>query len=123
MTNRWRTPNLPIVVAVAPHDAAHLVGRGHRPSVDRQHHVTGLEPERGRVIDLGDQHTRRVIVDGIASLVRLEDRDRRVMMRDPGGDAIDAVLAALGAAQAFATADHSAIARHARYPREGHLYF
>ena len=69
------------------------------------------------------RRTRRVIVDGIASLVRLEDRDRRVMMRDPGGDAIDAVLAALGAAQAFATVDHSAIARHARYPREGHLYY
>ena len=45
------------------------------------------------------------------------------MMRDPGGDAIDAVLAALGAAQAFASVDHSAISRHARYPREGHLYF
>jgi hypothetical protein len=35
---------------------------------------------------------------------------------------IDAVLASLGAAQAFAAADHDAIARHARYPREGHLY-
>jgi len=54
--------------------------------------------------------------------VCIGDRDRRVMMRDPGGDAIDAVLAALGAAQAFAAADHDAIARHARYPREGHLY-
>ncbi|MDF2770834.1 MAG: hypothetical protein K0S86_327 [Geminicoccaceae bacterium] len=69
------------------------------------------------------RRTRRLIVDGIASLVRLEDRDLRIMMRDPGGDAIDAVLAALGAAQAFATVDHSAIARHARYPREGHLFF
>ena len=28
-----------------------------------------------------------------------------------------------GLAQAFATVDHSAIARHRRYPREGHLYF
>ena len=35
---------------------------------------------------------------------------------------IDAVLAVVGAAQAFAAADHDAIARHARYPREGHLY-
>jgi uncharacterized protein DUF429 len=65
---------------------------------------------------------RRTIMSGIASLVRVGDRDRRVMMRDPGGDAIDAVLAALGAAQAFAAVDHEAIARHARYPREGHLY-
>jgi uncharacterized protein DUF429 len=67
--------------------------------------------------------TRRVIVAGIAGLVELGDRDRRVMMRDPGGDAIDAVLAALGASQAFASVDHSRIARHPRYPREGHLYF
>jgi hypothetical protein len=69
------------------------------------------------------RRTRRVILDGTASLVRIEDRERRVMMRDPGGDAIDAVLAALGAAQAFATVDHSAVARHPRYPREGHLFF
>jgi hypothetical protein len=67
--------------------------------------------------------TRRIIVDGIAARVRVTDRRRRVMMRDPGGDAIDAVLAALGAAQAFATVDHSAIARHRRYSREGHPYF
>jgi hypothetical protein len=66
---------------------------------------------------------RRTIIAGIAGLVRIGTRERRVMMRDPGADAIDAVLAALGAAQAFATADHSAIARHGRYPREGHLYF
>jgi hypothetical protein len=67
--------------------------------------------------------TRRVILDGIAARTNIDARARRVMMRDPGGDAIDAVLAALGAAQAFATVDHSAIARHRRYPREGHLYF
>jgi len=67
--------------------------------------------------------TRRAIVAGIAGLVQIGGRERRVMMRDPGGDAIDAVLAALGAAQAFASVDHSVIARHPRYPREGHLYF
>jgi hypothetical protein len=66
--------------------------------------------------------TRRVIIDGIEAIVRVTERHRRVMMRDPGGDAIDAVLAAIGAAQAFATVDHAAIASHARYPREGHLY-
>ncbi|MHC4055809.1 hypothetical protein, partial [Bradyrhizobium sp. 25ACV] len=66
---------------------------------------------------------RRAIVAGLADLVLISDRDRRVMMRNPGGDAIDAVLAALGAAQAFESVDHIAIARHARYPREGHLYF
>ncbi len=36
-------------------------------------------------------------------------------------DALDAVIADVGAAQAVAAADHRAIARHPRYPREGHL--
>ena len=67
--------------------------------------------------------TRRAILAGLSVLVDFDTRARCVMMRDPGGDAIDAVLAALGAAQAFATVDHSAIARHRRYPREGHLYY
>lgn len=66
--------------------------------------------------------TRHAILDGISRAVRVGARDRRIMMRDPGGDATDAVLAALGAAQAFATVDHTAIARHARFPREGHHY-
>ena len=44
------------------------------------------------------------------------------MMRNPGGDAIDAVLAAVGAAQAWHITDHTAVARHPRYPREGMLY-
>jgi hypothetical protein len=44
------------------------------------------------------------------------------MMRNGGGDALDAVLAALGAAQAWQAADHRAIARHPRYRREGRLF-
>ena len=43
-------------------------------------------------------------------------------MRDPGGDALDAVIAAAGAFQAWHAADHPAIAKHPRYRREGYLY-
>ena len=43
-------------------------------------------------------------------------------MRNPGGDALDAVIAALGATQAWQLADHRVIARHPRYRREGRLY-
>jgi hypothetical protein len=68
------------------------------------------------------RRTRHTILDALARLVRIDPRDRRVMMRNPGGDAIDAVLAAVGAAQAWHLADHRAVARHARYPREGMLY-
>jgi hypothetical protein len=66
--------------------------------------------------------TRRVILDWLAGRVAFDDRFRRVMMRNPGGDALDAVIAAVGAARAVAAADHRAIARHPRYPREGHLF-
>lgn len=66
--------------------------------------------------------TRHAILAGLLPLVKIDDRHRRVVMRNPGGDAIDAVIAAAGAARAVEAADHRAIARHDRYPREGHLY-
>jgi hypothetical protein len=66
--------------------------------------------------------TRRVILDHMARRVSIDARHRRVMMRNGGGDAMDAVLAAIGAEQAWRAADHAAIARHPRYPREGFLY-
>lgn len=73
-----------------------------------------LTPKRRR--------TKRVLLDAITRFVRIGDRYRRVIMRNPGGDALDAVIAAVGAARAVAAADHRAIARHPRYPHEGHLY-
>jgi hypothetical protein len=66
--------------------------------------------------------TRHAILAGLAKLVRIGDRHRRVVMRDPGGDALDAVIAAVGALRGVRDADHAAIARHDRYPREGYLF-
>jgi hypothetical protein len=43
-------------------------------------------------------------------------------MRNGGGDALDAVVAAVGAARAWQTSDHQMIARDRRYVREGRLY-
>jgi hypothetical protein len=73
-----------------------------------------LEPKRLRV--------RRAILAGLARHIEIGDGRRRVMMRNGGGDAIDAVIAALGGALAWRAADHKQIARHPRYPREGKLY-
>lgn len=47
---------------------------------------------------------------------------RRQMMDDPGGDAIDAVLAAAASWSAVSSVDHLEITRHARYPAEGYVY-
>jgi hypothetical protein len=66
--------------------------------------------------------TRRAILDGLTPHVRISPEDRRAIMRNGGGDALDAVIAAVGAADGFRSADHAAIARHPRYPREGRLY-
>jgi hypothetical protein len=67
-------------------------------------------------------HTRRAILDGLARHVDIAPGQRRVIMRNGGGDALDAVIAAVGGAHAWADADHRQIARHPRYPREGRLY-
>ena len=44
------------------------------------------------------------------------------MMRNPGGDALDAAIAAVGAWQRWTMADHAAIRRHPRYRFEGYLF-
>jgi hypothetical protein len=66
--------------------------------------------------------TRRVLLDWVSSHVVFGPTHRRVMMRNGGGDALDAVLAAVGAACGWRDADHRAIARHPRYRREGRMF-
>lgn len=66
--------------------------------------------------------TRHAILAGLAKAVRISDRHRRVIMRNPGGDALDAVIAAVGALRGFREADHRALARHPRLTREGWMY-
>ncbi|HJT76724.1 MAG TPA: hypothetical protein VJ739_05935 [Gemmataceae bacterium] len=66
--------------------------------------------------------TRNAILAGLAGHVQISEGHRRVIMRNGGGDALDAVIAALGGIQAWEAADHRHIARHPRYPREGRLF-
>ena len=66
--------------------------------------------------------TRRTLIEAISIQVKISAQHCRTIMRNPGGDALDAVIAALGAAQSFHTADHPAIARHPRHRFEGFLY-
>jgi len=68
------------------------------------------------------RRNRHRILAGLAPLVQVDPQFRRLIMRDPGGDALDAVIAAAGAWQSFHATDHAAVARHHRYPREGRLY-
>ena len=66
--------------------------------------------------------TRGLIFDGLAPLIEIDAPLRRRMMRNPGGDALDAAIAAVGAWQRWTTADHASIQRHPRYRWEGYLF-
>jgi hypothetical protein len=66
--------------------------------------------------------TRRVILRALEHYIDIPPRDRRTIMRNGGGDALDAVIAAVGAFQSWRHADHAQIARHDRYPREGYIF-
>jgi hypothetical protein len=66
--------------------------------------------------------TRHRILEGIQSHIDISAAQLRTIMRNPGGDALDAVLAAVGVWQAWRRVDHRGIAAHARYPREGLVF-
>ena len=84
-------------------------------------HRNYKQPQGGRLA-AKRLRTRRVILAGMAGYVGISGAHRRAIMRNGGGDALDALIAAVGAARAWHTADHGWIARHPRYPREGRLY-
>jgi hypothetical protein len=71
-----------------------------------------------------EQHraTRRSILGGVRKFIQISPAMVRRMMANPGGDALDAVIAAVGTWQAYTTADHAAIAVHPRYSIEGRVY-
>ena len=66
--------------------------------------------------------TRRAMLAGLARQIDISDAHRRVIMRNGGGDALDAVIAAVGGFQSWTSCDHAHVARHPRYRREGYLY-
>ncbi len=66
--------------------------------------------------------TRGHLFHGLSPLIEIDAALRRRMMRNPGGDALDAAIAAVGAWQRWTTADHAAIRRHPRYRFEGFLF-
>ena len=84
-------------------------------------HQNYKQPQGGP-LTLKRLRTRRALLNGLAHHVEITPGQRRVIMRNGGGDALDAVVAAVGGAHAWVDADHRHIARHPRYPREGRLY-
>jgi hypothetical protein len=85
-------------------------------------HQNYKQPEGG-ALTARRRRTRHEILAGLAPLVAVPDDLRRRVMRDPGGDALDAVIAAAGAWDAFGATDHAAVARDGRFSREGYQYY
>jgi hypothetical protein len=84
-------------------------------------HQNYKQPAGGKLTPIR-LRTRRTILAALDRYIGIAEPHRRVMMRNGGGDAIDAVIALVGGREAFQAADHRAIARHPRYRLEGHLF-
>jgi hypothetical protein len=65
---------------------------------------------------------RRIILDAIRSRVALPDNFVRIIQRNGGGDALDAVLAAVGGWESWRATDAKALQNHPRYRREGRIF-
>lgn len=65
---------------------------------------------------------RRLILDQVRARITISDTHLRVIQRNPGGDALDAVLAGIGAWESWQTTDPAALSAHPRYPREGRIF-
>jgi hypothetical protein len=68
------------------------------------------------------RRTRRTILSALDQWIDVPPTLRHRIMRNPGGDALDAVLAAVGAAFRWDTLNHREIAAHRRYRLEGYVY-
>jgi hypothetical protein len=79
------------------------------------------QPEGGR-LTARRRAVRREIFAGLAARVSVPNALRLRALRDPGGDALDAIVAAVGAHVAWRERDHRAIARDSRAMSEGVLY-
>ncbi|QDV87836.1 DUF429 domain-containing protein [Planctomycetes bacterium TBK1r] len=107
-----RGPASSILVEACPSSTLKRLGLPHQ----RYKQSGGKPPETIH------RRTRRTILQTISNYVDISSHRRRVILQDPGGDALDAVLAGLGAWLGFSRADHAAIQKHPRYAREGFVY-
>lgn len=101
-----------IVVESCPSSVLKILGLPHQ----NYKQTTGGPLVRKRLL------TRHAILTGLAPFVNIDPPHRRAIMRNGGGDALDAVIAAVGAWRVWRQVDHAAVARHPRYRREGKMY-
>lgn len=66
--------------------------------------------------------TRKILFAGLRQHIDIPEDLQRLISRNPGGDAADAVIAALGALHSLSHYNPTSIAAHPRYPREGMVF-
>lgn len=81
----------------------------------------GYKQPEGGTVTFARARVREQILAAIEARIDVAAH-RRVMLADPGGDALDAVLAAVGAMEGASAAKHAAIARDRRAVREGFVF-
>ena len=101
-----------VVVEACPASTLKRLGLPHQG-----YKVTGAGP-----LTSSHRRARRQILAGLAAHVSVGRVRRRLLMQDGAGDALDALLAAVGAAQSWTYTDHRQTAAHPRYVREGRHY-
>ncbi|MGF1633627.1 MAG: DUF429 domain-containing protein [Phycisphaerae bacterium] len=72
--------------------------------------------------DAAARAVRQTILRGLKPFVNISPGQRKVMLQNPGGDAMDAVIAAVGGWAGFCRTDHPALANDDRHPREGYVF-
>lgn len=76
----------------------------------------------GKALESQRERNRVVILKALSEHIGISKNQRKCMMGNLGGDALDAVIAAYGAAVAWQRADHAQLAGDKRYVREGLIY-
>ncbi len=112
MTGKTPTAIRSIVVEACPSSTLKRMQLPHQ-----RYKQTGNKP-----IDAVHLRNRQLILRGLREIIQISAHRRRVILSNPGGDALDAVLAGVGAWFGWNRADHGHIANHGRYPREGFVY-
>ncbi|MEM1011542.1 MAG: DUF429 domain-containing protein [Planctomycetota bacterium] len=75
-----------------------------------------------KLVDAAHRLVRETILKGLSRSVKLKPRVRKTLLDNPGGDALDAVIAAVGGWHGWRTLGTGHEGAGGRYPREGRVY-
>lgn len=101
-----------LVVEACPSSTLKRLGLPHR-----LYKQAGVKPPTAEKVAV-----RKTILAALERFAVISPSQRRIMLDNPGGDALDSVIAAIGVFQVVTNEDHLAIAKHPRYRHEGRVY-